>query len=109
MKSKGSSFVTIAEAHSEVESIKLKMLLDRTGIPYFVRGDQLHSVMGDIYGATAFGPRQFVVPERYQQQVEEMLQELFEVTVELPSHCPACGTRTQPDRLECPECGLYLG
>ena len=109
MREKESDFVTIAQAHNEVEAIKLKMLLDRTGIPYFVWGDQVHSTLGEFYAIAAFGPRKFVVPARFKEQVEDLIQEMFEVREEVPANCPACESPTLRGSFECPECGLYLG
>lgn len=108
MKDKAETFVTIAQAYSEGETIQLKMLFDRTGMPYFTRGEQLSSTLGYFYGP-AIGPVEFLVPTRFQREAEELLQDAFEVSKELPKNCPACDTPTTPDKLECQECGLFLG
>lgn len=100
-------FVSIARAHSQTEGIRIRMLLDRTQIPYQVRGELLHS-MG-LAGASALGPMDFLVSEELQEAAEGALEELFGIhTDEFPSHCPACNAPTQRERLECPACGLYL-
>jgi|GEM_PF-3381726 len=101
-------FVSIARAHSQTEGIRIRMLLDRTQIPYQVRGEMLHA-MG-FAGASALGPMDFLVPHELKEAAEGALEELFDVHAdEIPEECPACNTKTQRDKLECPSCGLYLG
>lgn len=101
-------FVTIATAHDQTEVIRLRMLLDRTQVPYRVKGETLHAVYGFLGGA-AFGPMEFLVPAEMEEEAVAALGELFELhSDDLPSNCPACSHPVHPGDLDCKDCGLSL-
>ena len=100
-------YVVIATAANETEAIRMRILLDRTQIPYVVQGEHLHSLYG-IAGSSLFGPMEFKVPEGLAKEATAALDEIFEVRGEIPDTCPACGSPTVRHKLECPACGLYL-
>lgn len=100
--------MTVAKAHNETEFILIKLLFDRTQIPYQVRGEHLQSIYG-MAGATLFGPTEFLVPSEMQEETEMALAEIFEVDpANIPENCPACNAPTEKGKLECPDCGLHL-
>lgn len=99
--------VSIATAHDQLEAIRIKMLLDRTQIPYTVRGELLHSLV--IAAPSALGPMEFLVSSELHDQAKAALEELFDIRPEaIPKTCPACDSKTEPGKLECPSCGLFL-
>ena len=104
--SRSPKFVSIARAHDQTEAIRIRLLLDRTQIPYQVKGELLHSLW--IAGTSALGPMEFLVPSELREQAEEALKSLFDLNTDIPEECPACSAKTQPGKLECPSCGLYL-
>ena len=100
-------FVSIAQAHDQNEAIRIRLILDRTRIPYQVKGELLHSLW--LAGTSALGPMEFLVPTELKKEAEEALLDLFDLHPEdIPANCPACGSKTEPGKLECPSCGLFL-
>lgn len=105
--SRSQKFVSIARAHDQTEAIRIRLLLDRTQIPYQVKGEMLHSLW--IAGTSALGPMEFLVPSELKDQAEAALEDLFDLHPEdIPAICPACNSKTQAGKLECPSCGLFL-
>ena len=102
-------FVSIARAHSLNESIRLRLLLDRTRIPYRIRNEQILEVY-PMALTSAFGAMEFEVPAEMFQEAQAALDEIFEIDLaNLPEFCPACDFPTASPKLECPSCGLFLG
>ena len=100
-------FSIIARAYNEGEAIRIRMMLDRAKVPYVVWGENMHMTRG--FATPAFEPTTFVVDSRYVDQAQEALEEVHHVNLDLPEHCPACDAKTERGKLECPNCGLYLG
>lgn len=102
-------YYPIASARTQVEAIRIQMLLDRACLPYRLRGDNLYAIYGDI--ASMFsGPMQFLIPSELREMAEERLEELFTVHPQnLPSQCPACESFVPTGLCDCPNCGLFLG
>ena len=102
-----SKFVSIAQAHDQTQAIQIRLILDRTRIPYQIKGELLHSLW--LAGTSALGPMEFLVPTELKEEAEAALQEIFDLRPEdIPETCPACGAKTEPGKLECPSCGLFL-
>ena len=101
--------IPIATASNLGESIRIQMLLDRAGLPYHMRGDNLFGIYGDAAVVFA-GPMEFLIPKELQAEAEESLLEIFDIhPSRLPSTCPACEARVPKGIVDCPECGLFLG
>lgn len=99
----------IAHASNLGEAIKIQMLLDRAGLPYHMRGENLYGIYGNAAMGLA-GPMEFLIPSALKEQAEESLLDLFEVHLaNLPTHCPACEARVPKGEVDCPSCGLFLG
>lgn len=102
-------YAAIAQANDLTEAIRLRLLLDRTRVPYRVRNEQILQVYPLFPFNSAFGPMVFEVPEDRYQEALMALEEIFEIDASnIPSFCPACEGTTQPNALECPHCGLFL-
>jgi hypothetical protein len=100
-------WVLIAKAENPTEAIMLKMLLNRTGIPYHAKNEFLHQLYG-FAGTALSGPVEFMVPAHLKEMAEESIHTIFELESQLPPFCPACDCPTQRGRLDCPGCGLVL-
>lgn len=102
------SFVSIALASDMTEAIRIRMLLDRTRIPYRVKNELISNIYSMSVG-NAIGPMEFQVPSELYPVAMEVLEEIYEIRMEnIPEECPACDARTIPGRTECPSCGLFL-
>jgi hypothetical protein len=102
-------YFPIAQAHNQVEAIRIQMLLDRARLPYQMRGDKLFWIYGNIAVALA-GPMEFLIPKEMKEQAEERLLDLFTVDPQnLPHQCPACDTPVPTGTCDCLGCGLFLG
>ncbi|MFM2374951.1 MAG: hypothetical protein RLZZ165_47 [Bacteroidota bacterium] len=102
-------YYPIASACSQVEAIRIQMLLDRSGLEYRMHRNNLYSIYGDIAVSFA-GPIQFLIPRAHKEHAEALLLELFSVDAEnLPHQCPACEATVLKGVCDCPNCGLFLG
>lgn len=108
MVSADSAFVSIAKAHDQSEAIRIQLLLNRACIPYRIIGEHMHNVYG-LAGAALFGPMEFIIPVQLKEQAEAELQNLFDVSLDLPDFCPACEAHIGKTSVDCPSCGLFLG
>ena len=72
--------MVIATAANETEAIRMRILLDRTQIPYVVHGEHLHSLYG-IAGSSLFGPMEFKVPEDLVVEATAALSSIFPIKV----------------------------
>jgi hypothetical protein len=103
-------YFTIASAHSQVEAIRIQMLLDRARLPYRMRGDKLYALYGDMIASALAGPMQFLIPVELKALAEECLMDIFTVDPQnLPNQCPACDTPVPSGTCDCLGCGLFLG
>lgn len=100
-------FISIATAHTQAEVIRIRMLLDRAQVPYQTKGETFQSIY-PLAGISTFAV-DFLIPAELEQQARESLEAVFEIETDLPESCPACGTRTVRGRMDCAECGLFLG
>lgn len=102
-------YIPIASANNLNEAIRLRLLLDRTRIPYRVRNEQILQVYPLAPFNTAFGSMEFEVPEERFAEAQLALEEIFEIdATNIPPICPACEGETETNNLECPHCGLFL-
>lgn len=105
--------VKLAEAGSHVAAIELKMLLNRLGVPYMVKNENLQNLIG--YGSLggynfAVGPIEFWVRKEHFAEARRGLLQLREThPTQVPAQCPACGADNPQQALHCPGCGLFLG
>ncbi len=97
--------VRIMVAHSVTEAYKYKLMLNRLGVPFNVRNEDLQSYVG----YSAAGPIEFWVPAAVAEKAIEGLNASFEIDAEaIPETCPACSTPNPHKRYTCPDCGLSL-
>lgn len=107
MKALRTSLIRIAVAQNMTEAIGIELLLNRAGIDYKIQGEHTHRLYGAVVGI--WQPIEFLIREHDRELAEGVLDDLFDVDVELPEHCPACNHTTERGRLDCPSCGLFLG
>ena len=101
-------FIRIAVAKSQTEAIKIRLMLDRTMIPYRTVNENLVLF---FRGGCADDSSliEFQVPSQYAEAAMESLNDLFEVHEDaVPEYCPACESPVDKNKLECPACGLFL-
>ena len=97
--------VRILKAHSVTEAYKYKLMLNRLGVPFNVRNEDLQTYVG----YSAAGPIEFWVPAALANQALEGLEQSFELNADnIPVVCPACDTPNPERKLTCRECGLSL-
>ena len=97
--------VRLLQAHSVTEAYKYKLMLNRLGIPFNVRNEDLQTYVG----YSAAGPIEFWVPAALAEKALAGLEASFELNSEdIPEVCPACNTPNPDRKLTCSDCGLSL-
>lgn len=89
--------------HSYNDFVKVKLRLDKEGIAYTIRNQQ---IFGLQYG---FGEAAFWVWEHEREKAIFAIAQSDICTDTMLTSCPACEAEVPAGKLECVKCGLFLG